>query len=204
MSDEALGPVTPDQRDALRVTAGAVGRLESLVNDLISYAAAARGELTVNLRPVSVAMVVLQVLDRSRAKAERQNITLSYDLTPELPPVTADEEKLYWTLLQLVDNAVKFTPAGGSVTIGAQPDEQRVRLTVHDTGIGIPAAQLDDIFEPFRQLDGSSTRRYGGTGLGLALVRRILDAHGCAMQVESAEGQGSTFSFALPRYTHPA
>jgi signal transduction histidine kinase len=149
-------------------------------------------------------MVVLQVLDRSRPKAERQNIQLTYDLTPELPPVTADEEKLYWTLLQLVDNGIKFTPEGGSVTIIAADDDQRVRVTVRDTGIGIPPERLDDIFEPFRQLDGSSTRRYGGTGLGLALVRRILDAHGAHMEVQSTSGRGSAFSFGLPCYTRPA
>jgi signal transduction histidine kinase len=198
LSDETLGPVTGEQREALSVTAGAVNRLEGLVNDLISYAAAARGELTLNLRPVSVAMIVLQILERSQAKADRQQVTLIHALAPELPLVIADEEKLYWTLLQLVDNGIKFTPEGGQVTVTAEAEPPQVRLSVGDTGIGIPANQLDDIFEPFRQLDGSSTRRYGGTGLGLALVRRILDAHGCTLQVASVEGQGSAFSFTLP------
>jgi signal transduction histidine kinase len=203
LRDEALGPVTPDQREALAVTAGAIARLERLVSDLISYAAAARGELTVNLRPVSVPMVVLQVMGRSAEKAERQRVRLLQDVPSDLPPVTADEEKLYWTLLQLVDNGLKFTSEGGQVSISAAADDQRVRVSVRDTGIGIPAARLPDIFEPFRQLDGSSTRRYGGTGLGLALVRRILDSHGSEIEVESVEGQGSTFSFALPRHAGP-
>ncbi len=203
LRDEALGPVTGEQRSALEVTAGAVTRLEALVNDLISHAAAARGELTLNLRPISVPMVVLQVLDRSQDKAGRQRVTLAHDLTPDLPAVVADEEKLYWTLLQLVDNGLKFTPAGGSVTLAARAEGDRVVIAVRDTGIGIPAAQLETIFEPFRQLDGSSTRRYGGTGLGLALVRRILDAHGCGIEVASTEGQGSAFAFSLPAYTGP-
>ena len=181
----------------------AIGRLEALINDLISYAAAARGELTVNLRPVSIPMVVLQVLQRAQPKADRQLVTLSYELMPELPPVTADEEKLHWILLQLVDNAVKFTPGGGHITLTATADAQQVTLAVTDTGIGIPADRVEDIFEPFRQLDGSSTRRYGGTGLGLALVRRILEAHGSQMVVASTEGAGSTFSFRLPRYGKP-
>jgi signal transduction histidine kinase len=103
-------------------------------------------------------------------------------------------------LLQLTDNAIKFTASGGQIVIGAEADEKRVRLAVQDTGIGIPADRLEDIFEPFRQLDGSSTRRYGGTGLGLALVRRIVEAHGSRVEVETAVGQGSCFAFALERY----
>jgi signal transduction histidine kinase len=200
MSDGTLGPLTASQTEALGVTASAIARLESLINDLISYAAAARGELTLNLRPVSIPMTVLQVLQRAQSKADRQQVGLSYELTPELPPATADEEKLHWILLQLLDNAIKFTPSGGTVTISAKADSQVVTLAVHDTGIGIPADRMEDIFEPFRQLDGSSTRRYGGTGLGLALVRRILEAHGSQVEVASQEGAGSTFSFRLPRY----
>ncbi len=204
MADGTLGPLTATQREALGVTGSAISRLEALINDLISYAAAARGELTLNLRPVSIPMVVLQVLQRAQPKADRQQVTLSYELTPELPPVTADEEKLHWILLQLVDNAIKFTAGGGRITLTATADAQLVTLAVADTGIGIPPDRLEDIFEPFRQLDGSSTRRYGGTGLGLALVRRILEAHGAQVLVASTEGAGSTFSFQLPRYGAPS
>jgi signal transduction histidine kinase len=145
-------------------------------------------------------MAVLHVLQRAQPKADRQQVTLNYELTPELPPATADEEKLHWILLQLLDNAIKFTPSGGQVVVSATADAQEVTLAVRDTGIGIPPDRLEDIFEPFRQLDGSSTRRYGGTGLGLALVRRIVEAHGAHVHVESTEGVGSTFSFRLPRY----
>jgi len=197
LSDQTLGPLTSDQREALSVTGGAITRLEALVNDLISYAAAARGDLSLNLRPLSIAPIAQQVIERSSEKAERKRITLVANLAPELPSITADEEKLYWTLLQLVDNGLKFTPEGGLVTVAAAADGDHVRVTVRDTGIGIPAAQLEAIFEPFQQLDGSSTRRHGGTGLGLALVRRILEAHGAPIQVDSTEGQGSAFTFVL-------
>jgi len=203
MADGTLGPLTGSQTEALTVTVSAIARLESLINDLISYAAAARGELTLNLRPVSLPMILLQVLQRAQPKADRQQVTLSYELTPELPPVTADEEKLHWILLQLIDNAIKFTPSGGRVVVSVSAEPQQVLVAVRDTGIGIAASQLEDIFEPFRQLDGSSTRRYGGTGLGLALVQRILEAHGTHVVVESREGAGSTFSFRLPRYGSP-
>jgi signal transduction histidine kinase len=97
-----------------------------------------------------------------------------------------------------MDNAIKFTPAGGIVRLTIQPDVgQLIMVSVIDTGIGIPANRLEEIFEPFHQLDGSSTRRYGGTGLGLALVRDIINAHGSIIEVESVEGKGSTFKFPL-------
>jgi len=195
-----LGPLSGEQHEALQVTAGSISRLEGLINDLISYAAAARGELTVNLRPVAVGTVAAQVLERLRAKASRQRVTIETDIPLSLPLISADEEKLNWLLQQLVDNAIKFTAAGGRVVIAAEAGEHRVTISVRDTGIGIPKDRLEDIFEPFRQLDGSSTRRAGGTGLGLALVRRIVDAHGASIDVKSQVGRGSTFSMSFQRY----
>jgi signal transduction histidine kinase len=195
-----LGPLSGEQHEALQVTAGSISRLEGLINDLISYAAAARGELTVNLRPVAVGTVAAQVLERLRAKASRQRVTVETDIPLSLPLISADEEKLNWLLQQLVDNAIKFTAAGGRVVIAAEAGEHRVTISVRDTGIGIPKDRLEDIFEPFRQLDGSSTRRAGGTGLGLALVRRIVDAHGASIDVKSQVGRGSTFSMSFQRY----
>jgi signal transduction histidine kinase len=201
LSDETLGPTSPKQREALRVTAASIARLEQLINDLIAYAAAARGELTVNRRPVSLAAVASQVSERMLPKAAKQQVKLSIELPRTLPLVNADEEKLSWLLLQLVDNGLKFTPQAGQVTVSATERSDDVVIAVRDTGIGIPEDRLDDIFEPFRQLDGSSTRRYGGTGLGLALVRQIVEAHGSEITVVSQVGQGSTFSFALPCQT---
>jgi signal transduction histidine kinase len=195
-----LGSLSSEQHDALQVTAGSIGRLEGLINDLISYAAAARGELTVNLRPVAVGTVAAQVLERLRAKSVRQRVTVETDIPLSLPLISADEEKLNWLLQQLVDNAIKFTAAGGRVVISAEAGEHRVAISVRDTGIGIPKDRLEDIFEPFRQLDGSSTRRAGGTGLGLALVRRIVEAHGATIEVTSQVGRGSLFSMTFQRY----
>jgi signal transduction histidine kinase len=199
LSENALGPVTEAQREALTVSTQAIERLERLINDLIAYAATAKGELTLNLQPVSLASVIGRAIEKSAGKAQKHNITLEVDVPPHLPPVTADEDKLHWVLLQLVDNAIKFTPSGGKITLGAGPVDRRVLVTVRDTGIGMAPQRLEEIFEPFRQLDGSSTRRYGGTGLGLALVKRIIEAHGAQVLVESQEGVGSAFSVALPQ-----
>jgi signal transduction histidine kinase len=198
-----LGPITDEQQAALGVTARSVARLEQLIDDLISFSAASKGELTLKLRPVNLGAILEQVINHSTAKAEQRQVRLIPQHSPELPLVLADEEKLLWTLLQLADNAIKFTPANGQVTVSATREDRWVRLAVQDTGIGIPPERHADIFEPFRQLDGSSTRRYGGTGLGLALVQRIVEAHGSAIKVESQAGSGSLFWFVLPRATAP-
>jgi signal transduction histidine kinase len=123
---------------------------------------------------------------------------LYYEYQPDIPFVQADEQKISWVILQLIDNAIKFTPPGGRVNLTIENESDKlVMVRVDDTGIGIPANRLEEVFEPFHQLDASSTRRYSGTGLGLTLVKEIVSAHGSMVEVKSEEGKGSTFSFPL-------
>jgi signal transduction histidine kinase len=136
-------------------------------------------------------------MTRSNPKAVDRGIVLNLELESSLPPVQADDEKLGWVLSQLLDNAIKFTPTGGVVTLRVLRNENMVMLNICDTGIGIAPEKIKEIFEPFHQLDGSATRRYGGTGLGLALVRQIVEAHGSLVSVVSTPDQGTTFSFPL-------
>ncbi len=203
LADGALGALSKEQREALGITTRAIDRLEQLVNDLIGYATTAKGELTLKRKPMSLTGLIAEVMDKSVPKAQRKGVGLIADVSANLPTVLADEEKLRWVLLQLVDNAIKFTSTGGGVTVSVAVLGQRLRVNVRDTGIGIPADRREEIFDSFRQLDGSSTRRYGGTGLGLALVRRIIESHGSEMLVDSEEGQGSTFGFTLARFDRP-
>ncbi len=137
-------------------------------------------------------------MDRSQTKADQAGVKLTRQTTDSLPPLRIDRERLSWALFQLVDNAIKFTPADGTVSVNAVDEDIGVRITVQDTGIGIPPDRIEEIFEPFHQLDGSPTRRYGGTGLGLSLVKVILEAHGADLGVESEEGKGTRFHFTLP------
>ncbi len=197
LADGTFGDLQAEQREPLASILNGVERLERLINDLIAYAATARGEMTLNLQAMEVEKIVESAFQRSQSMAEKKGIRLAARCAPDLPPVMADGEKLRWALMQLIDNAVKFTPTGGGVTLGAAPEGQRVRFAVQDTGIGIPPNRLDEIFEEFRQLDGSASRRYGGTGLGLALVRRIVESHGSQVNVDSTPDRGSTFSFTL-------
>jgi signal transduction histidine kinase len=137
------------------------------------------------------------VVQRFYEKAIEKKVTLDFICPADLPVVESDGEKISWVIQQLLDNGIKFTPQGGRVALSLILQVPFVHVTVTDNGIGIPSERLDEIFEPFYQLDGSSTRRYGGTGLGLALVQKIIEAHGSKIRVTSQVGKGSQFEFNL-------
>lgn len=201
-SDQTLGPLTSMQSDALNVLIRAEDRLEKLINDMIQFSEAASGDFTLKMVPVDLPRIIDKAVDRSIKLADKKGISFQVELSPDLPPVNADEEKISWVILQLFYNAIKFTPPGGSVTIEAGREQERVKVRVEDTGVGIPEQRLEEIFEPFHQLDGSSTRRYGGAGLGLALVKRIIEAHGSLIKVDSRVGQGTKFEFTFATLNH--
>jgi signal transduction histidine kinase len=198
LSTGTLGPLSDDQSNALQVSQKAAGRLESLIDNLILFSLAARGEMTLRLTPVNLDKVAQEIINYSLPKAQDRKVSLVYENKSDIPLVQADEEKISWAILQLIDNAIKFTPSGGKVSLSLEKESDKlVAVIVADTGIGIPADRLLEVFEPFHQLDASSTRRYGGTGLGLALVKEIVSAHGSMVEVKSEEGKGSAFSFPL-------
>ena len=203
VASASLGPLLPEQDNALKVIQRASERLERLIEDLIAFSSASREGLQLKLQPVELPALLRGVVGRSAEKAAKAGVQLNTDIADGLPPVRADAERLAWAVFQLVDNGIKFTPAGGSVTLEAHAQSELVTVSIRDTGIGIPADRQSEIFEPFHQLDGSTTRRYGGTGLGLAMVRLILEAHATAVQVQSTEGAGSTFSFSFPAGAEP-
>jgi signal transduction histidine kinase len=196
--DEELGPLTVDQMEALAVVKQSEYRLESLIEDLIQFALASRGDLSLNLTPVNLVDMIQKIIEQYSIITESANISLLVDVPSDLPPVHCDQEKISWVLQQLMDNAIKFSMAGGVLKIEAHQRGAEVSIAISDSGIGISSDQQEEIFEPFHQLDGSSTRRYRGTGLGLALSNRIVDAHGARIEVVSSLGVGSRFSFSLP------
>jgi signal transduction histidine kinase len=198
LSESQLGPLTEKQENALGVILRASDRLKSLIEDLIEFSTASREGLKLDIQEVDTRTLTQEVFARSKEKAAMTGVSLENALPGDLPPVLGDPERLAWVLYQLVDNGIKFTPSGGSVRVQAEREEGQVVIEVQDSGIGIPEDRFEEIFEPFHQLDGSPTRRYGGTGLGLALVRLILNSHGSSLSVESEQGEGSTFRFQLP------
>jgi len=193
-----LGDLSNEQSEAMQVTLRATNRLGSLIEDLIEFSTASREGITLHLQPVSVPELIDGVFDRSNEKAKKAGVTLESKLDGNLPDLQVDPERLSWAIFQLVDNGIKFTPSGGKVSVRVENEDLGMHFVVSDTGIGIPENRIHEIFEPFHQLDGSPTRRYGGAGLGLALVKIIVDAHGAELSVESQEGQGAKFEFTIP------
>lgn len=196
--DDQLGELPKEQKDALIVVQRATERLERLIEDLIEYSTASREGLTLSIESLPLVPLATDAVEKSRLKASKAGVEVHLEIAPDMPPLLADEARIRWVLFQLVDNAVKFTAPGGEVRLQASRTDGRALVRVIDTGIGIPAERMEEIFEPFHQLDGSPTRRFGGTGLGLSLVKLILTAHGSKLQVQSQEGKGSVFSFELP------
>lgn len=195
LHEQALGELTPRQADAMAVVAAASDRLETLIEDIIRFIIAARGELRIDAKHFSPTELAHAAVRRSDAKARHSHVALRYE-SPDQPIFArGDSQKLSWVLLQLIDNAIKSVPQGGSVTLRLEPDDSRrcVTVSVLDTGVGIPAERVAFLFESLTP----------GAGLGLALVRRIVEAHGSKMRVESVEGRGSTFSFDLPISSQP-
>jgi signal transduction histidine kinase len=195
---ESLGAIANEQRHALQVIHQSTGRLETLIEDLIMVSLASRGELSMKLENVDIRRLSNLAIKSATSKAQDRGLNLHAVVDENVPFVQADAQKIVWVLSQLIDNGIKFTSSGGSVVVSVKREgENLVVVSVTDTGIGMPSNRLNDIFEPFHQLDGSSTRHYGGTGLGLSLVRQIIEAHGSMIEVQSTEGRGSTFKFPL-------
>jgi signal transduction histidine kinase len=193
-----LGPLTADQEQGIEVMGRGVAELERLVGDLIQFATGARGEMALQRSVVAVGELLEGVAAPLGDVAAGRGLSLSCRAPSPAVRVTADAERIRWVVNQLLDNAIKFTPGGGSIEVGATAEAGRVRIWVADTGVGIAEDRVPELFEAFHQLDGSATRRQGGTGLGLALVRMIVSAHDSTVVVDTRLGQGSRFSFDLP------
>ena len=176
----------------------ALHRLNLIVEDLIEVATFQRGEIALQMKRIAVADLVAGALRDKEEQAKQKRVKvwarLNYD-----GEVIADPVKLRRALANLLDNAIKFNKTGGGVMVEVAEEGGRVRITISDTGIGIPTHKVDQIFEPLTQLDSSPTRRYGGTGTGLAVAKRIIEAHGGEIWVSSEEGKGSTFHVLLPK-----
>jgi two-component system phosphate regulon sensor histidine kinase PhoR len=166
-----------------------------MVQELLDLSRVESGQVPLNLVPADVREVLSRPAERLRPQAERAGLTLSVELPPDLPRVLADVERMQQVVINLLHNAIKFTPPGGRVNISAEAAGDEMIMSVRDTGVGIAAENLDRIFERFYKADRA--RSGGGTGLGLAIAKHIVQAHGGRIWAESVEGAGSTFYFSL-------
>jgi two-component system phosphate regulon sensor histidine kinase PhoR len=173
-------------------------RLGRLLNDLTDLSNIELGRVALHRRPVDLAEVVEGSLDIIRAKADAGGVRLEARVPDDLPPMQADHDRLAQILINLVDNAVKYTPGGGGVTVEATAGAGHVEVTVADTGVGIPPADLPRITERFYRVDKARSRELGGTGLGLAIVKHLVAAHGGTLVIESRLGEGTRVRVTLP------
>jgi signal transduction histidine kinase/CheY-like chemotaxis protein len=173
-----------------------------IVEDLLNMARAITGKLQLKVGQVSFESVIRAELDVVAAGAKAKQIEIETDFAQALPPVHGDPDRLQQAVWNLLANAVKFTEAGGKISVELAPDGDNVRCTVRDTGRGISGDFLPHVFDRFRQADGTASRRYGGLGLGLAIVRQIVELHGGTVGVESGGiGRGSSFWLSIPAAT---
>jgi two-component system phosphate regulon sensor histidine kinase PhoR len=176
-------------------------RLARLTDDLLKLARIEVGKLEVEFSPLGLTELIEGCAEVTLLKANRKQITLDIRTTPGLSPVRGDASLLREVLQNLLDNAIQYTPPGGRIQVSAAAGAREAVITVADTGIGIPLADQERIFERFYRVDAARSREAGGTGLGLSIAKHIVEAHGGRLWVESAVGHGSKFSFSIPLAT---
>jgi signal transduction histidine kinase len=174
-------------------------QLTRLVDDMTNLRYLEAGGVALSLHPLYLQELVCHEVDEFRKLDEGNNHLITCEVAGDLPPVSADAEKIGLVLSNLLSNASKFTPPGGSIYVSAEPRDDKVMVVVRDAGCGIPREEWEHIFEPFYQVGDSLRRKHGGMGLGLSIARELVLLHGGAIWVESEVGQGSTFYFTLPQ-----
>jgi protein-histidine pros-kinase len=194
------GPVSADQREYLGDILTSSRHLLQLINDVLDLAKVESGKMEFRTETVDIAKLVSEVRDILRGLASGKRIQIEVEIDPAVGCAVVDPSRLKQVLYNYLSNALKFTAEDGRVSIRLSADGiDHFRLEVEDTGIGISAEDIPRLFVEFQQLDTSAAKKYQGTGLGLALTKRIVEAHGGKVEVRSTPGRGSTFSALLPR-----
>jgi signal transduction histidine kinase len=173
-------------------------RLTRLVEQLLELSRLESGDLPLEPRSLPLSSLVTDVVSEVRVSRADREVSVDNQVPAELTPVWADPERVHQVLFNLLDNAVRFTPPGGSVTVSAQRQNGSCEVTVADTGPGISAEHLPRLFERFYRVDSARSAKDGGTGIGLAIARSVVEAHGGHIRAESEVGRGSAFTFDLP------
>jgi signal transduction histidine kinase len=197
MQEEAFGPLPPKLREPLTIVSQKTYTVERLVERIVTLQAVRPGTLT--LEPLTLDELVQEVAEHWQSKASQASIEIMLDVPAGLPLLAGDRKQLAEAFDNLFSNAIKFSPKGGQITLRVQSENGSVHIQVTDTGIGIPPDKLPRVFDRFYQVDGTVRRRFGGAGVGLAVARQIIEAHGGHIWAESEGlGRGSTFHLALP------
>jgi len=199
MISNDLGPLSEDQNQVLEIMGKATNRLEKLIEDLIMFTFAEHEQVLIIPSEFDLVAVTQEIATHFQTTYTQKHIELKVIPETKSAIVFADQKKIAWVINQLIDNAIKFSNKEAIVEIFILLKQDTVTLKVKDNGIGIQKERVQEIFEPFHQLDSSSTRKVGGVGLGLALAKKIIDSHGATLNVDSNLDVGSTFDFSLKR-----
>ncbi len=192
--------MSDEQLEFLQICHESLMRLRQLVLNLVDLAALESGGLDLSIGRVDIQPELVGLIDEMKPLTTHAGVHLELELADDLPPARVDSERVKQVVRNLLDNAIKYTPATGSVTLRAHSEQDSLVLTVEDTGIGIPAERLDDIFIEFTSFGEDDSHRDSGSGLGLAVCRRLTKALGGTISVDSREGRGTTFTLRFPRW----
>ena len=195
--ENVLDGVEEPNRATLEIMLQQSERLSRLVDQLLELSRLEAGDVPLSLEPVALRPLVDRVVEEVELARPGRTVHVRNDVPHDLPPVTADPERIHQVLFNLLDNAVRFTPAGGAVTVRGDRHNGTCLVSVSDTGPGVPAEHLPLLFERFYRVDPARSREDGGTGIGLAIARSVVETHGGRIWAES-DGSGATFRFSLP------
>lgn len=204
LSEQLCGPLNPAQQGYVNDVLESGQHLLSLVNDVLDLAKIESGTMEIEWSDVNLCTLVQRIAQISRERAVRQGIKLTCEISADLSSVRGDERRLKQLLYNFLSNALKFTPEGGEIIVRGRAVGKNVLLSVSDTGVGIPDDETEKIFESFYQVDSTLTKSKQGTGLGLALVRKVAELHQGRVWVESQQGVGSTFFLEWPGHNASA
>lgn len=193
------GPVTDIQRDFLETVKQQTDHLQRMIDDLLEFSRLESGQITLRLQPVDIPVVAEAVVDKLAPLADASAVTVINQVPEDLPTISADPWRLEQVVTNLIDNAIKFTPADGQVIITAREAEDYLEMAVQDSGIGIAPGETERIFDRFYQVDGGANRMYKGAGLGLTICRHIVEHHGGRIWAESNPRAGATFHFTVSK-----
>jgi signal transduction histidine kinase len=188
-----------EAKEFLEIALNHTNRLNNIVDDLLALSKIETKEIKIDFVPVNLKNLINNVVKLLGDSIHLKNQLLNIDIPVDIPKIPADEKKLEQVFFNLLDNAIKFTPENGKISVRVENLQDTVRIDISDTGIGIPDEHINRIFERFYRVDAARSREMGGTGLGLAIVKHIIQLHNGRITVESRPGKGSSFSVFLPK-----
>ncbi len=198
-----LGDLTAEQKNMVSMMERNTQSLIELVNDLLDASKLESGTMRLDLASIDLGALIHEVREGMLPMAREKGITIEESVLAQLPPLVADRAKLRRVIVNLLSNALKFTPKGGRVEVSAAPEGRFVRVSVTDTGVGIAPEDMERLFDKYEQARSRATRSEKGTGLGLYITRQIVELHGGKIEARSELGKGSTFSFTIPTAEKP-